>query len=213
MPLPPEAVTLSGGCNCSAIRYRVSIPAISDRPLHPAFNTASGKEPVRLPFVCIDHCNDCRKATAALLGVVLCSPTSYVEMSTLPQLEEGKERVEKKDEERDWFPATEIFPPGIKSRDNTTLSFYTSSEGRTRAFCSSCGTQFAYSAYPYPDPWPRMLDIWIGSVDQADLEKEWLVPERHLWYDVGIEWIRKFGSEGSGGVPKHGTYKVDEEVE
>jgi hypothetical protein len=58
-----------------------------------------------------------------------------------------------------------------------------------------------------------MLDIWIGSVDQADLEKEWLVPERHLWYDVVIEWIRKFGSEGSGGVPKHGTFKVDEEVE
>jgi hypothetical protein len=57
------------------------------------------------------------------------------------------------------------------------------------------------------------LDIWIGSVDQKDLEKDWLVPERHLWYDVGIEWIRKFGSKGSGGVPKHGDGRVDQVVE
>jgi hypothetical protein len=119
---------------------------------------------------------------------------------------------QKKDEERNWFPAQELFPPGTKSRDNTTLAFYTSSEGRTRAFCSNCGTQFAYSAFPYPEGWPRMLDIWIGSVDQEDLEKDWLIPERHLWWDVGIEWIRKFGAEGSGGVPKHGIYKVDEEA-
>ncbi len=69
-----------------------------------------------------------------------------------------------------------------------------------------------YSMYPYPEPWPEMLDVWIGSVDQEDLEKDWLVPERHLWYYIGVEWIRKFGSEGSGGVPKHGTYLVSEVV-
>jgi hypothetical protein len=212
MPLPPEAVTISGGCNCSAIRYRVSIPCISERPIHPTFNVASGKELVRLPFVCVDHCNDCRRATGALLGVVLCSPTSYVEISLLPAPETPTNNAIPEDDQRTWVPAEEIFPPGTKSRDNTTLSFYTSSEGRTRAFCSNCGTQFGYSAYPYPKPWPRMLDIWIGSVDQKDLEKEWLVPERHLWWDVGIEWIRKFGAEGSGGVPKHGIYRVDEEV-
>lgn len=216
MPLPPEAIAISGGCNCTAIRYRVSIPSISERPLHPTFDHSSGKDPVHLPFVCIDHCNDCRKATGALLGIGLCSPTSYVELSLLPAspslTSTSTSAARPTDAERAWIPAASIFPPGTTSQDGTTLSFYTSSEGRTRAFCSNCGTQFAYSAYPYPDAWPRMLDIWIGSVDQAILQRDWLVPERHLWWDVGIEWVRKFGAEGSGGPARHGSYRVDEEV-
>jgi len=166
MPLPPEAITIAGGCNCAAIRYRVSIPALSQRPPHPTSDPSS-QDPVHLPFVCIDHCNDCRRATGSLLGVVLCSPTSFVEISFTPEenvINERKERIEPSTRETDaartWVNAEEVFPPGgkdgVMERDDTCLKFYTSSEGRTRAFCGNCGTQFAYSAYPYPEPWPRM---------------------------------------------------------
>ena len=131
MPLPRKAIKIAGGCKCSAIRYRVSIPPILERQIHPTFDTSTGKEPVRLPFICVDHCNDCRKATAALLGVVLCSPMPYIEMSLLPGPRDYTEK-DPTDVERAWFPADDIIPPGTKSRDGTTLWYYTSSEGRTR---------------------------------------------------------------------------------
>lgn len=202
MPLPPTAITISGGCNCSAIRYRVHIPPIAERQIHPTSKHDS-EDPVHLPFVCIDHCNDCRRATGALLGVVLCAPTKYIEMSLFTTKPSYTPPSNILDNDREWFPATEIFPDAVNGPENTSISFYLSSKGRNRAWCNNCGTHMMYAAFPYPGPWPDMLDIWVGTVDQADLEKDWLVPERHLWYAVGVEWVQKFATEGSGGIPRH----------
>ena len=47
-----------------------------------------------------------------------------------------------------------------------------------------------------------MLDLWLGTVDREVLEQEYLMPERMLWCEKGIEWIRKLAREGLG-VPEH----------
>jgi len=54
-----------------------------------------------------------------------------------------------------------------------------------------------------PAPWPGLLDIWLGTIDREDLEKDWLAPVRHCWIDVEVPWIGKLATEGSGGIPTH----------
>ena len=58
-----------------------------------------------------------------------------------------------------------------------------------------------------------MLDIIQGTVDRQDLDGEALAPERHLWWDCGIDWVRKLASEGSGHLPKHPIDNVNELVD
>lgn len=55
-----------------------------------------------------------------------------------------------------------------------------------------------------PAPWPRFLDVWLGTIDKEDLEREdWLVPVRHCWVDVEIPWVGKLACEGNKGAPRH----------
>lgn len=63
-----------------------------------------------------------------------------------------------------------------------------------------------------PEGWPDMLDIVLGSVDREFLDGGELVPERQLWWDYGVGWIKGMTSEGVGELPRHPTYKVDEFV-
>lgn len=57
-----------------------------------------------------------------------------------------------------------------------------------------------------------MLDIWLGTVDREVLEKEWMKPERMLWCEKGVTWIREFARNGAGGVPEHPLTKIDQHV-
>jgi hypothetical protein len=57
-----------------------------------------------------------------------------------------------------------------------------------------------------------MLDITLGSVDRRLLETEALVPERHLWWDYGIDWIRHLATEGYGALPIHPDYRIADTV-
>ena len=218
MPLPDHPLTVQGGCNCGAIRYKVQIPALLDRPLHPLSDPKSKATEVHLPFIAIDHCNDCRKATGAIIPLWLCTPIKYVTASYTPcpsiplnpstttatTLEDTK-----KTKETIWHPASDIFQPGPKSKA-TFLSFYKSSDPVTRSFCSCCGTNLAYyhsntDQYGFPD----MLDLVLGTVDREDLEGEAMAPERHLWWDCSFKWVRNFSRKGSGGLSVHGTYMVN----
>ena len=58
-----------------------------------------------------------------------------------------------------------------------------------------------------------MLDIWLGSVDREDLENEYMKPERQLWCDKGIPWIRDFARRAGDGIPEHPTTKINEIIE
>lgn len=212
MPLPSEPLTLQGGCNCRAIRYKIDIPTISDRPLHFAGASESHQEKVTLPMIVTDHCNDCRRATGSILPFWICTPISMVSASCIAR----SDSVDRPEFDVDptaakWLPATEIFNPGTAS-EKTFLTFYESSEGRRRSFCGRCGTNLAYSIFPTPEGWPEMLDVVLGTVDREYLEGHNLAPERQLWWDCGIDWIRRFTTEGACQLAKHPSYEVGDLV-
>ena len=233
MPLPKESLTVHGGCSCGAIRqvlsdhdapstrelipsrYKVEIPALADRPHHPLSNAANQGGEVRLPMIAIDHCNDCRGATGAILPQWLCTPIAYVSASVLPRSElEGSEQPKTSQKGKEsWSPAAEVFQPGPSSKDSY-LTFHRSSKEVTRSFCGRCGTHLGYRHDGFTRMgFPDMLDIMLGSVDRKDLDADNLAPERHLWVGCGIEWVNEFASRGSGGLPKHPEFSIAEFIE
>ncbi|CZR63096.1 uncharacterized protein PAC_12993 [Phialocephala subalpina] len=204
MPLPDHAFALHGGCNCRAIRYKIDVPAFEDRFLHPNRDQAHlpEEDKIRFPMSLICHCNDCRSSSGALVNYAFACLNSYVSFKFQP-------RSSSPPLQEEWIPAANIFPPAeFKERKDTYLEFYQSSEMRTRSFCARCGTNLTYCVWPMPEPWPRFLDIWAGTIDKADLEREdgggeWLKPVRHCWIDVEVPWIGRLATEGSGGIPRH----------
>lgn len=216
MPLPANSVLITGGCNCGAIRYKIDIPAEKDRLIHP---TSDSSSTVRLPFIAIDHCNDCRRATGSILPLWMCTPESMVTASLIRRStsslnsDASKRGAEDEQEARGpWLSACEIFRPGTVSEDSF-LTFYESSEGRRRSFCGRCGTNIAYTIFPMLEGWPEMLDVVLGTADRECLENNDLSPERHLWWDCGTEWVQKFSVEGAGKLPIHPVYKINEFVD
>lgn len=63
-----------------------------------------------------------------------------------------------------------------------------------------------------PEGWPEMLDILLGTIDREDLERAELRPERHVWWEKGIDWVRALFSEGDGKMPKHPLAKLTDVV-
>ena len=207
MPLPDNPLTVNGGCSCGAIRYKISIPEICKRPLHPY--SASSADAVHLPMVAIDHCNDCRRATGALLPFWICAPTAFVTSSLAPRSNTPKLSSTS---QGPWHPASEIFVAGAPAASDSFLGRYCSSELRTRYFCNRCGTHLAYNVIPMPEGWPDMLDILLGTVDREDLDGKALQPERHVWWDCGINWVKDLATKGAESLPIHGTSNVREDV-
>ena len=213
MPLPEKALSIDGGCNCGAVRYRLAIPALGERPLHPLALTEA---PVPLPFLVLDHCNDCRRATGSLLPAWICAPIdmgtiSLARASSATLAPKAAAREGQAEEQRGpWTPASDVFTPAPTDTDHF-LKSYESSHERWRWFCTRCGTSIAYTAV-MPAGFPNMLDITLGSVDRRHLESDALVPERHLWWDYGIDWIRRLATKGYGDLPIHPDYRIAETV-
>ncbi|KAF4628673.1 hypothetical protein G7Y89_g9473 [Cudoniella acicularis] len=196
MPLPDHAFIVHGGCNCRAIRYKVDVPALNDRFLHPTKDQSNvpEDEKIRFPMSLICHCNDCRTSSGALVNYAFACLNSYVSFKL--ESRNGKESKE-------WIPAADIFPPAEFKRSDTFLAFYHSSTVITRSFCARCGTSLTYNIDQMPAPFPPFLDIWTGTIDREDLEKDWLIPVRHCWIDVEVPWIGRMACEGTGGAPRH----------
>jgi hypothetical protein len=120
------------------------------------------------------------------------------------------------DDERNWKPASEVFDPKSATLEDGYLAVYRSSPGRSRWFCRRCGASIAYAVdygiIPPEFGWPPMLDISIGSVDRADLEHEYMAPERMLWCHYGIPWLRKVARSGLD-VPEHPLMQADKTME
>ncbi|KAH6666825.1 hypothetical protein B0J14DRAFT_188983 [Halenospora varia] len=214
MPLPSSTLKVTGGCNCGAIRYQIEIPKVEERPLHPS---STNSNPVTFPMIATDHCNDCRRATAAVLPMWFCTPISMVTASlalrskATPTTTAPQQRDHLLEERTSWLPGAQVFIPGEANGDSF-LTFYESSENRRRSFCGRCGTNIGYTAFlplPMPAGWPDMLDIILGTVDREHLEKEFMKPERQLWWDRGIGWVQELSCHGVGSVPIHPSFKVD----
>lgn len=213
MPLPDDALTVDGGCNCGAIRYRVSIPPKADRPFHPL---SPEKTPVTLPFLILDHCNDCRRATGSLLPAWLCAPIDICSVSLVPaSLASLARRAaarhgQPEEESGPYISAADVFTSSPASGDHFLANFESSNE-RWRWFCSRCGTNIAYTDF-MPEGPPVMLDITLGSVDRSHLDTHALEPERHLWWDYGIDWVHDLATKGYGALPIHPDYRLADTV-
>lgn len=57
-----------------------------------------------------------------------------------------------------------------------------------------------------------MLDVVLGTIDREYLEGHQLAPERPLWWDCGVEWIKRLTNEGAAHLVKHPSYQVGDVV-
>jgi hypothetical protein len=139
-----------------------------------------------------------------------------VRASVLPRTEEPEGAFSIPDDKRNWAPAPEVFDFQNTALKDTYLNFYKAGPGRSRWFCSRCGAPIAYSIdaglIPPEWGWPTMIDIWLGTVDREDLDKDYMVPERMVWCHYGVPWIRQFAHDGSGGIPEHPLTKIDKSM-
>jgi rhodanese-related sulfurtransferase len=198
---------IHGGCNCQAIRYTVNVPDFASRPQNPyrSPGTSLGED-LRIPMVAVDHRNDCRRATGAILPMVLVTEISTVSVTCANRYDPDKTKN---------FTATELFNfETVRERD-VFLTCYKSSEKRTRWFCRRCGTSLGYTidagGIPPEWGWPKMLDLWLGTVDRKDLDDgDKMEPERQLWCNMGVGWIRRFARSG---IPEHPLTKIDQIID
>ena len=151
-----------------------------------------------------------------MMPMGLVSPTDMVRTSILPATAHAENKFEVEDSDRQWVAAADVFDFRNPELKNLHLAVYKSTPGRSRWFCGRCGTMVAYSIDPGVIPaewgWPPMLDIWLGTVDRGDLEKDYMKPERMLWCEKGIPWVREFARNGAGGIPEHPLTKIDKLV-
>ena len=197
MPLPPHEFEFGGGCNCGSIRYNVTVPALTLRPTHPRSDPSSAHEPIRLPYVFTDHCNDCRRATGAILPAWITTHIDTVSVITRASKNGNEDAsVHSSGEEiangtpqsaRDVFPHVRPSENRRKTANTeTTLTKYESSQDVGRYFCCKCGTPIAW----WSRSSPVILDLVLGTVDREFLEGKDMRPERHMFWEDGIGWVK-----------------------
>lgn len=209
MPLPEHALIIHGGCNCRAIRYRIEIPQLSSRPRNP-FSTPDN--PIHLPMVATDHCNDCRTATGSILPTWICVPAEMMTVSLRPAPPPNPTSPKIDSNDGPWRPAMDVLTAGAATAEGSTLRCFGSSPKRTRTFCGHCGTNLTYAIFPMVEGFPDIFDTVLGTVDREDLEKDWLAPDRHCWWSKGVPWVQALARDGSQ-VPRHPSFKVREFAE
>jgi hypothetical protein len=228
--LPPESLELTGGCLCSAIRYKIAIPEFALRPLAPgalptpipASHThsilKSDKDQeieTRFPLIDIDHCQSCRRASGGLVQCWIIIPQDWIEFRLQPRSSSRDPTFSDpfNPTEGLFYETTDIAspPPDSTIFEQSYLGRYISSPDTHRTFCTRCGTGLAFCyAGPRPESWKLgpIVDIALGSLDLESLEKEGVRPERQGWWEDGVGWIKKLVSEGDGGLIRHPTGNV-----
>lgn len=58
-----------------------------------------------------------------------------------------------------------------------------------------------------------MLDIFLGPVDGEFLQSETLAPEKHLWWNCGLDWIKHLVRNEADQRAKHPGDDLDEVAE
>ncbi|KAF4976033.1 hypothetical protein FZEAL_7251 [Fusarium zealandicum] len=201
MPLPNDSVTVTGGCSCGAIRYRIAVPRLEDRPLQPMSPPA---QELRLPYTLTCHCNDCRRATGSFLAVGVTEiPSPMLTVSAIPLSSEST------------IVSGRILD--VQS-DNYSAQKADADRGdcgpdRSRSFCGRCGSQLCYhfelkAEYCYggkmPGGWQDAFRIYLGSLDREFLETDWFAPaaESHFKYGTPLSRCVSATAKGLKGVYK-----------
>ncbi|KZL87854.1 hypothetical protein CI238_05515 [Colletotrichum incanum] len=188
--LPDHAFTITGGCNCSAIRYKISVPALADRPpTHmklPLFLPADqAQKDWRLPTIAVCHCASCRRGFGSVVPAMVQCPAYMLSVSALPVKSTEKagdvgtggfsaltprESAGESDDMRqaEFRPATEVFKPGAGDGD-TWVRFYHASgcmPDAARVFCGRCGVHFG-KAYRITEELYGFMDKPAGGWDEV----------------------------------------------
>jgi len=181
--ISPNAFTLHGGCDCKSIRYTISVPQLASRRSLPYEDSSGAK--LRPPQIYFDHCDKCRRVSGALVQAWFGCPQEWVE----------------------WGITSPIDPPTFTKlntsdlistqTDNLPIINYVSSEEVIRSFCGKCGTNLSYvcESRKQTNATP-MVDIVLGSLDGESLNQPGVRPDRHFYWDSGVDWIRKIITEG-----------------
>jgi hypothetical protein len=208
--LSSDAMTLNGGCLCTAIRYTIRIPPVESRPLSPnaALTPVTGptgsieQMPTKFPLIELDHCSSCRLAAGSIIQAWIVCPKSWVSWRLINRVEnENHNKTVQKPNEKDYQPFTtsEIVNPSEELRKSTYLSHFMSSTDVHRGFCGRCGTSLTY-CYTGPKPgWPlpeRNFDVALGTLDREYLETEGVRPDRHGWWNDGVKWVKNMVRDG-----------------
>lgn len=212
--LPREALNLTGGCCCKAIRYTISIPAWDQRPVVPgALKTpisASEDVETRMPLIDLDHCNNCREISGAIIQAWFIVPVGWAEWDVAMVDDAGVAESSL----RTVLSTVDAVGPmetGTPSAP-TYVTRFNRSDRATRTFCSRCGTNLTYLSHKRLNTPMAFVDIAVGSLDREYLEL--VKPDRHGWWEYGVGWIKELLRNGDGGfMIRHATGDVSKAVE
>lgn len=216
MSFTKDAVNITGGCNCKAVRYQISVPPFTERPMSPYKTPGANVGDLRIPCVLLCHCSSCRLGSNQVLPIGVICEQRTVEVGMLPRSNDNQGALEMADDQRQYSCGTETFDHRTIASKDGHLAVYKSSPHSSRWFCNRCGTSIGYSMDPgvIPDEWgwPTLVSIWSGTIDREHLDKDYMAPERMVWCYDGVPWIRKLAAEGAGGIPEHPLTKIDKVV-
>ncbi|KAF4421769.1 mss4 [Fusarium austroafricanum] len=220
MPIPSEPVNVTGGCSCGAVRYRIAVPAVDQRPLNPMTPPSSG---IKLPGSITCHCNDCRRAmgsflspgyaevSAPMLTVSAMSPSSETEIVSgriVDPLAEDYDAAKADAERPPYVPAVDVLRATGESK--TWLRFFHSgkaSAAMSRSFCGRCGTplcshfrlepEFCFEG-KMPEGWCDCFHLSLGTLDREFLEQDWFNPGSEIMFKYGTTMSRCVSATAKG---------------
>jgi hypothetical protein len=168
--LPPEPVSLTGGCFCSAVRYTIAVPALASRDFfpHPVATHHGASNDARLPLVTLDHCQDCRRATGTVVQSWFICPRRWVRFALQPRDDDREPSYADpfSPTEAVDCPADDVVAPSADLLRRSYLACYNSSPDVGRCFCSRCGTTLTYAfTGPLNSKTPPLVDLALGTLD------------------------------------------------
>lgn len=223
--LPQEAATLTGGCSCGAIRYRIAVPPADQRTASPFAPPDLGHV---LPTTILCHCNDCRRHTGSILPPAFFQTAGHtVTVSVLEAPASGGENVvtgrflDVLSEDYDqaaadttrppYKPATEVFcAEKAKTSSPSYLRFFHSTDSGanlSRLFCNNCGSPVSYHiklqadwcpGQKLPDEYEDLFDIAAGTLDRKWIEEGWVQVEDEVNWKHGVEIGRRVTATAKG---------------
>ncbi|OAX84865.1 hypothetical protein ACJ72_00767 [Emergomyces africanus] len=206
--LPLEPFALHGGCHCSAIRYKISFAKFDDRPvLNP--NHPPNQPDIRAPLLCFDHCSDCRSASGVPVQLWNICPQQSITFSLLRRLDgcfaDSGSNPSGGCGGRIDITGDQIVHPNETTKE-TYLAYYASSKSVWRTFCSQCGTNISFVAFEEAGS-ETLMDLGVGTLDHESLQLVG-IPQRHIWWDSGINWVKLLIEAGETAnphtaLPKH----------
>ena len=142
--LPKTPFQLQGGCFCEAIRYKISVPELSERKELPRAGMPADRllMPLnevneRMPLITLDHCNSCRRAPGSIVHSWFICPPEWVEFT----LEPRKSGDEKQKTDASCMAYLQEDKTLV---ERTWVTHFNKSEHSNRTFCGRCGTQMTF---------------------------------------------------------------------